>query len=266
MTSAVAERRLIVPGLLERVPEVCSFVVEAAENAGLDERAVYHCQMAADEWCTNIIEHGFSRINRLGRIEVVCAHRGSDFVIAIDDDAPRFDPTMLQDVDPATPLEDREPGGLGWMLIRKVMDEVAYQFKDGRNYLTMVKHGAHQRSITMNEGPYPILEAQPGVWVMALNSRLDSNTSRQLEMALNAQIAADRVQLVLDFGDVTYISSSGLRTILSVRKQAHRQGGRVVLAALSARVYEIFEISGFHALFDIVPGVEEALHLFPSAS
>jgi anti-anti-sigma factor len=218
--------------------------------------------MAADEWCTNIVEHGFSRLNRLGRIEVVCAHRGSEFVIVIDDDAPHFDPTKLRDVDPATPLEDREPGGLGWMLIRKVMDEVTYQYRDSRNFLTMIKHGAHERSRPMNDGPYPVHEAIDGVWVLALSGRLDSTTSRQLETALNAQIASNRVRLILDFSKVTYISSSGLRTILSAWKQSGKQGGKVALAALSTRVYEIFEISGFHSLFDMAPSVEEALGYF----
>jgi anti-anti-sigma factor len=260
MTSVIAERRLIIPGLIERVVEACEFVVDAATTAGLDERGVYHCQMAVDEWCTNVIEHGYQYNGQQGQVEITCAQHGTQFLIRVRDDGPPFDPTTLSDVDPTKPLEEREPGGLGWFFIRKMMDKVMYEYKEGRNTLTMVKHGAQPaNSKPLTEGPYPVTEAAGGVRVLTLNGRLDSTTSRQLEAVLTAQLMAGYALLVLDMGDVSYVSSSGLKAILTTQRQAIRQGGNLALARLSPRVLEIFQISGFDSLFFIMQSVEDAV-------
>ena len=258
ITSVIAERRLIIPGTLDRVPEVCEFVVEAATAAGLDDRAVYHCQMAVDEWCTNIVEHGFHHGKR-GRIEVVCVQRNTQFVIAINDDSPAFDPTTLSEVDPSKPLEEREPGGLGWFFIRKVMDQVKYEFKEGRNYLTMIKNGAQLVHKPLVDEPYPVHDVNGGVRIVSLNGRLDSNNSRTLESALTSQLATGYLRLVLDMSEVTYVSSSGLKVILTAQRQAMKENGNLALAGLSSRVFEIFQISGFDTLFHITETTDEAV-------
>jgi anti-sigma B factor antagonist len=61
------EHRIVIPGIQDRVPDVCDFVVAAARRAGLNERAIYHCQMAVDEACTNVIEHGFDNAGVAGQ-------------------------------------------------------------------------------------------------------------------------------------------------------------------------------------------------------
>src|SRR5215813_6228215 len=166
------ERRVVViPGILDRVPGVCAFVVRAAEAAGLDERAVYQCQMAVDEWCTNVIEHGYHHKGENGQIEVVCAIQPGQLAITINDDSPPFDPTQLPDADPSSPPEDRQPGGLGWFFIRKTMNVVYYQAKGGRNYLTMIKFSA-QREANLGKSPDPLFpahELRDGIWVVALS-------------------------------------------------------------------------------------------------
>jgi anti-anti-sigma factor len=258
ITSVISERRLIIPGTLDRVPEVCEFVVEAATAAGLDDRALYHCQMAVDEWCTNIVEHGFGHGKR-GRIEVVCAQRGTQFYITINDDSPAFNPTTLSEVDPSKPLEEREPGGLGWFFIRKVMDQVKYEFKEGRNYLTMIKNGAQLVHKPLVDEPYPVHDVNGGVRIVSLNGRLDSNNSRTLESALTSQLATGYLRLVLDMSEVTYVSSSGLKVILTAQRQAMKENGNLALAGLSSRVFEIFQISGFDTLFHITETTDEAV-------
>lgn len=258
----MADARLfVVPGVLEKVPDVCKFVVEAAEAAGLDDRAVYHCQMAVDEWCTNVIEHGYKAREADGRIEVVCRTQGGRFVIEVGDDGPPFDPTTLPEADPDQPLENREPGGLGWFFIRKIMDEVQYRYQSGRNLLTMVKNGAEEAPKPAKKGQEAQFVAEPlrdDIWVMRLSGRLDSTVGRDLEAALAGEIEAAHALLVIDMTRVAYISSSGLKALIAARRMAQKQNGAVVLAALSPRVREVFEISGFDTLFIIVPSVEEA--------
>lgn len=260
------ERRLMVPAVLDEVVRACSFVVEAAESAGLDERAVYHCQMAVDEWCTNIIEHGFGRDDVSRHIEIDCHAESDRFEIIITDDSPKFDPTQLAEPRTEGPIEDREPGGLGWFLIKKIMDNVQYEYVDGYNRLCMTKMVTTGIAARPNPLSFPSHELRGHIWVITPNGRLDSNTGPLLETTLNAHLNNKRIHLIVDMGKVSYISSGGLKVLLSAHKKAHTKSGALVLADLTPRVDEVIQILGFDQLFQIVSTVQEAAALLQHAN
>jgi len=254
------ERRITIPGILERVPEVCSFVAAAAEAVGLDDRGVYHCEMAADEWCTNIIEHGYAgRVS--SHIQVTLQLRPAELTVTFADDGPSFDPTTLPEPDPSQPLEDRQPGGLGWFFIRKIMDDVRYEFKQGHNVLTMVKRGVPRETPDMEhepESPFPAHTLSSGVRVVRPAGRIDSVNGRDFEIALLKQVDAGFMYLVVDMSGVTYMSSTGLKTLLTVMRRLGEHGGKIALAAMGDRVREVFSLSGFDTLFTLTAHVDEA--------
>lgn len=133
------ESRLTIAGTSEQVQVACEFVADAAREAGLDERAVHHCQLAVDEVCTNIVEHGYGASGPNRAIELICELTPQTFTITIIDDAPPFNPLTRPDPDPSASLEDRKTGGWGIYFIKQIMDEVSY-FQNGRyNHLVMVK-------------------------------------------------------------------------------------------------------------------------------
>jgi len=84
---------------------------------------------------------------------------------------------------------------------------------------------------------------------LTLEGRLDTATSPQLETELKRSI--DGVsRLVLDFGGVEYISSAGLRVLLSAQKVMNRQGEMIVRNA-GESIMEVFEITGFTDILTI---------------
>jgi anti-anti-sigma factor len=95
--------------------------------------------------------------------------------------------------------------------------------------------------------------------------RLDALTVPQFEEGLRKHLDQGGTNLVVDFGDVTYISSSGLRALLTARRLAKSKGGDVKLCRLSPRVYEIFEMVGFTQVFGIYDSVEQAQAAFASS-
>jgi anti-sigma B factor antagonist len=100
--------------------------------------------------------------------------------------------------------------------------------------------------------------SREGVLVVALDGRLDSNTSGALEAVLPARIQSnDRV--VLDLSQVPYVSSAGLRVLLIGAKAARAGGRKLALAGLSDSVREVFDISGFTSLFTLAPDVDTAI-------
>ena len=137
----MSESRIMIPARYDRIKEVCTFVVDAAEQAGLDETAIFHCQIAVDEACTNVIEHGYAGEDR-GHIEVFCHVSPGQLKIELLDQAPPFDVTQVPDPELSKPLEEATIGGLGIYFMRKMMDEVKYEHTDRTNRLTLVKRSS----------------------------------------------------------------------------------------------------------------------------
>jgi serine/threonine-protein kinase RsbW len=136
---AAQDSRFEIAGVLEQIPLACDFVADIARNAGLDERGIYHCQLAIDEACTNIIEHGYG-LNGADRvIQLICRVDSQYLTITILDNSSAFNPLDRPDPDPRKPLEERATGGWGIYFIKKLMDAVSYTREGHVNRLRMVK-------------------------------------------------------------------------------------------------------------------------------
>jgi anti-sigma B factor antagonist len=100
------------------------------------------------------------------------------------------------------------------------------------------------------------------VSVITVTVRIDSATSSEFEQELNELTEAGRVNLVLDLSAVEFISSAGLRVLVTTRKAVKSAGGDVVLAKPSDQVIETLEIAGLDVLFDKFPNREAAVASF----
>ena len=84
---------------------------------------------------------------------------------------------------------------------------------------------------------------------IALEGRLDTTTAPQLEGEGKSSLDGVK-ELVIDAADLAYISSAGLRVLLSVQKIMNRQGGMVV-KNVSEEINEIFDVTGFSDILTI---------------
>ena len=78
---------------------------------------------------------------------------------------------------------------------------------------------------------------------LALNGRLDTTTAPELEAVIKDSIAGI-TNLVMDFAELEYLSSAGLRVILSTQKTMNKQG-EMVIRNVNETINEVFEITGF---------------------
>jgi anti-sigma B factor antagonist len=102
-------------------------------------------------------------------------------------------------------------------------------------------------------------EKSQTISIFRLNGRLDSNTSQGFEQKLFNAISDGTKKMVIDFKDIDYISSAGLRVILKATKALSREEGKIMLCDMQDYVKEVFEIAGFDAILPIVPTLNEAL-------
>jgi anti-sigma B factor antagonist len=100
------------------------------------------------------------------------------------------------------------------------------------------------------------------VTVVAVNGRVDSATAPDLENALKHLVDADKSQIVLDLTDVDYMSSAGLRAMVSTLKSVKRVNGDLRLANPSARVAEVLRLAGLTSIFSVYPSQTDALNSF----
>ena len=84
---------------------------------------------------------------------------------------------------------------------------------------------------------------------VSLSGRLDTSTAPQLETALQESLA-DLTELTLDFKDLSYISSAGLRVLLSAQKTMNKQGSMKIIH-VCPEIMDIFEITGFSDILTI---------------
>ena len=86
--------------------------------------------------------------------------------------------------------------------------------------------------------------------VIALEGRLDTTTAPQLESEVKSSLEGVK-ELVIDTADLAYISSAGLRVLLSAQKTMNKQGSMVV-KNVSEEINEIFDVTGFSDILTIV--------------
>lgn len=99
-------------------------------------------------------------------------------------------------------------------------------------------------------------EGDSPITVLRLAGRLDASTVGQLERAMADAQAAGIRAIVIDMSRLTYVSSSGLRVLLSGRSAIRKKGGDFFLCALSESVREVFDMVGFSAIFSLFETVE----------
>lgn len=83
-----------------------------------------------------------------------------------------------------------------------------------------------------------------------LIGRLDTTTAPQLEQCLQENLGGVQ-ELVLEFSQLAYLSSAGLRVLLKARKQMDRQGGTLVVRHANEMIQEVFEVTGFADILTI---------------
>lgn len=99
------------------------------------------------------------------------------------------------------------------------------------------------------------------VLIVGLKGRMDAVTAPEFDRQFAAWLSEGEKAFILNFSALEYISSAGLRSILSASKQLKANGGRSLFTGLTGPVKEVFELSGFYAIFDMCDSEEAAIRL-----
>ena len=114
-----------------------NFVLEQARISNVPSGIIQKLDLVLEEVLLNIMNYAYPGDSN-GIIEAGCRISGDgQFIVRIIDEGRPFDPSSRPDPDTSLSLEDREEGGLGILLARRMSDEVKYQRIDGQNILEL---------------------------------------------------------------------------------------------------------------------------------
>ena len=95
--------------------------------------------------------------------------------------------------------------------------------------------------------------------VIRITGRIDSNTSPEFDNKLKEYINSNKVHLVLEMDQTDYISSAGVRALISAQKAVKPKGGKVLLSNPSAKVRDVLKLAALESLFPVYNNTEEAI-------
>ncbi|MDG6258152.1 MAG: STAS domain-containing protein [Methanomicrobiaceae archaeon] len=101
-----------------------------------------------------------------------------------------------------------------------------------------------------------------GVDVVFIRGRMDAHSSTEAGATINGLIEGGSRRIVVNLSGLEYISSSGLRILLSALKQLKKEDGALKLACLQPSVREVFAMAGFDRIFLLYDDEESAVNSF----
>lgn len=113
------------------------------------------------------------------------------------------------------------------------------------------------------EGIVEIKEEKKGdVFILRIKGRLDAISSPTAEKKVFESINSGQSKLLLDFAGVAYLSSAGMRMLLSTTKKLKSLSGKLIVCSISSNVMDVLKMSGFDHVLELTSTEEEALRRF----
>lgn len=135
----MAQAELTLDAVLENVGKATEFVENQMLAAGCSERTVSQINIAVDELFANIARYAYPDKPGSVTICVETEKEPPEIAITFKDGGIPYNPLEKEDPDIHLSVENRKPGGLGVYIVKKSMDGVTYDYKDGQNILRIRK-------------------------------------------------------------------------------------------------------------------------------
>ena len=133
-------KELTVNATVENIEVVTDFVNEQLEALSCSMKAQMQIDIAIDELFGNIANYAYDPEVGPATVRVEVVDTPLSVVITFIDHGVPYDPLKQEDPDTTRAAEEREIGGLGIYIVKKSMDEISYEYKDGRNILRIRKN------------------------------------------------------------------------------------------------------------------------------
>ena len=133
-------KELTIAATIENIEAVTDFVNEQLEVLDCPMKAVMQIDIAIDELFGNIAQYAYNPQIGQATVRVEVVEEPLSVTVTFIDNGTPYDPLKNEDPDTTLSAEEREIGGLGIYMVKKSMDEITYEYKDGQNILKIKKN------------------------------------------------------------------------------------------------------------------------------
>lgn len=133
-------KELTIAATVENIGTVTDFVNEHLEIYDCPMKAQMQIDIAIDELFGNIAHYAYNPETGDATVRVEVVEDPLSVIITFIDNGMPYDPLAQSDPDITLSAEEREIGGLGIYMVKKTMDDITYEYKDGQNILKIKKH------------------------------------------------------------------------------------------------------------------------------
>jgi len=133
-------KEIVIDANPEKLSDVTDFAENFLDGIGCPLKAKLQIDVMIDEIVTNIASYAYALGDGKVKISFEALEEPRRVVITFADSGIPFDPTKVEEPDVTLPAEKREIGGLGILMVRKSMDDLRYEYKNGQNILTVTKN------------------------------------------------------------------------------------------------------------------------------
>jgi anti-sigma regulatory factor (Ser/Thr protein kinase) len=138
MADLKERKSIVLNNDIQEVPLLATFVEGVCEEVGMDAGTTMQMNLAMEEAVVNVMNYAYP-IGEKGEIAIEATTDNGMLNFVIKDSGTPFDPTAKEDADTTLSAEERPIGGLGIFLVKQIMDNVSYEYKEGKNVLTLSK-------------------------------------------------------------------------------------------------------------------------------
>ena len=138
MADLKERKSIVLNNDIQEVPLLATFVEGVCEEVGMDAGTTMQMNLAMEEAVVNVMNYAYP-IGEKGEIAIETTTDNGMLNFVIKDSGTPFDPTAKEDADTTLSAEERPIGGLGIFLVKQIMDNVSYEYKEGKNVLTLSK-------------------------------------------------------------------------------------------------------------------------------
>ena len=105
-------------------------------------------------------------------------------------------------------------------------------------------------------------EDKSEISILRIKGFLDAHTAPKFEQAIQDLVNESRINIVVSMSELNYISSAGLGVFMGFIEEIREKGGDIKLCCMSPKVFKVFDLLGFPALYEIYDKDEEAIQKF----
>ena len=132
-------KQMTLPARRKNIPLIIDFVNRELESLGCSRKTEAQIDIAIDELYSNIANYGYEEDDGEVTVTLDTDTVPRTVTISFTDEGKPFNPLERADPDVTLSAKDRKIGGLGIYMVKKSMDDVSYEYKAGKNILTIRK-------------------------------------------------------------------------------------------------------------------------------